>query len=148
MRRFFEISTCNSVKYIVCLWQRCIKNTGSIKIITIIKTNRVVFLRIITQGNLLLIRNYGNQYSIMADGIITVMATRASGCLTQVTLLGTLQVNTIVGVDMTLPWWRHQRETFSESLALCAGNSPVTGEFPLQRPVTRSFDVFFDLRLN
>ena len=31
---------------------------------------------------------------------------------------------------------------------LCAGNSPVTSEFPTQRPVTRSFDVFFDLRLN
>ena len=31
---------------------------------------------------------------------------------------------------------------------LCAGNSSVTGEFPSQRPVTRSFDVFFDLRLN
>ena len=31
---------------------------------------------------------------------------------------------------------------------LCAGNSPVTGEFPTQRPVTRRFDVFFDLRLN
>ena len=29
---------------------------------------------------------------------------------------------------------------------LC-GNSPVTGEFPAQRPVTRSFDVFIDLRL-
>ena len=28
------------------------------------------------------------------------------------------------------------------------GNSPVAGEFPAQRPVTRSFDVFFDLRLN
>ena len=28
------------------------------------------------------------------------------------------------------------------------GNSPVPGEFPVQRPVTRSFDVFFDLRLN
>ena len=39
-------------------------------------------------------------------------------------------------------------ETFSVLLALCAGNSPVTGEFPAQRPVTRSFDVFFDLRLN
>ena len=41
-------------------------------------------------------------------------------------------------------WWRHQMETFSALLALCAGNSPVTGEFPSQRPVTRSFDVFFD----
>ena len=38
--------------------------------------------------------------------------------------------------------------TFSALLALCAGNSPGTGEFPAQRPVTRSFDVFFDLRLN
>ena len=27
-------------------------------------------------------------------------------------------------------------------------NSLVTGEFPAQRPVTRSFDVFVDLRLN
>ena len=31
---------------------------------------------------------------------------------------------------------------------LCAGNPPVTCEFPPQRPVTRSFNVFFDLRLN
>ena len=37
-------------------------------------------------------------------------------------------------------------ETFSALLAICAGNSPVPGEFPAQRPVTRkmSFDVFFD----
>ena len=39
-------------------------------------------------------------------------------------------------------------ETFSALLAICAGNSPVPGEFPAQRPVTRSFDIFFDLRLN
>ena len=39
-------------------------------------------------------------------------------------------------------------ETFSALLAICEGNSPVPGEFPTQRPVTRSFDVFFDLRLN
>ena len=45
-------------------------------------------------------------------------------------------------------WWRHQMETFSALLVICAGNSPVPGEFPTQRPVTRSFDVFFDLRLN
>ena len=42
-------------------------------------------------------------------------------------------------------WWRHQMETFSALLTICAGNSPVTGEFPAQRPVTRNFDVFFDL---
>ena len=34
-------------------------------------------------------------------------------------------------------WWRHQMETFFGP-----------GEFPTQRPVTRSFDVFFDQRLN
>ena len=45
-------------------------------------------------------------------------------------------------------WWRHQMETFSALLAICAGNSLVPGEFPAQMPVTRSFDVFFDLRLN
>ena len=34
-------------------------------------------------------------------------------------------------------------EAFSALLAICAENSPVTGEFPTQRPVTRCFDVFF-----
>ena len=47
-----------------------------------------------------------------------------------------------------IAWWRHQMEAFSALLAICAGNSPVPGEFLAQRPVTRSFDVFFDLRLN
>ena len=45
-------------------------------------------------------------------------------------------------------WWRHQVETFSALLALCEGNPSVNGEFPSQRPMTRSFDVFFDVRLN
>ena len=39
-------------------------------------------------------------------------------------------------------------ETFSALLALCGENYPAPGEFPPQRPVTRSFDVFFDVRLN
>ena len=33
-------------------------------------------------------------------------------------------------------------------IGLFAGNSPATGEFSAQRPVTPSFDVFYDLRLN
>ena len=45
-------------------------------------------------------------------------------------------------------WSRHQMEIFSALLAICARNSPVPGEFPAQTPVTRGFDVFFDLRLN
>ena len=39
-------------------------------------------------------------------------------------------------------------ETFFALLAICAGNWPVPGEFPAEMTVTRSFDVFFDLRLN
>ena len=54
-------------------------------------------------------------------------------------------------------WWHHQMETFFRVTGpLCGeftgprwtGNSPVPGEFPAQRPVTRSFGVFFDLHLN
>ena len=37
--------------------------------------------------------------------------------------------------------------TFSALLAICAENSPFTGEFPAQRPVTRIFDILFDLHL-
>ena len=39
-------------------------------------------------------------------------------------------------------------ESISALLASCAGNSLVIGEFPIQRPVTRGFDVYFDLLLN
>ena len=45
-------------------------------------------------------------------------------------------------------WWRHHLEIFSAFLAICAWNSPVPSEFPVQRTVTVSFEVFFDLRLN
>ena len=39
-------------------------------------------------------------------------------------------------------------ETFSALLVFCEGNSPATGEFPTQRPVTVSFDIFYDLQVN
>ena len=55
----------------------------------------------------------------------------------------------VMGINtFRISCWRHQMKTFSALLALCVGNSPVTGEFPSQRPVTRGFGVFFDLRLN
>ena len=38
-------------------------------------------------------------------------------------------------------------KTFFALLAICAGNLPVSGEFPSQRPLARSF-VIFDLCLN
>ena len=68
-----------------------------------------------------------------------------SAKILQCGLLVIYGVISFFGIDL---WWRHQMETFSAVLAICAGNSPVLGEFPTQRPVTRSFDVFFDLRLN
>ena len=42
-------------------------------------------------------------------------------------------------IEVIITWWRHQMETCYWPF--------VTGEFPSQRPVTQSFDVFFDLRL-
>ena len=44
--------------------------------------------------------------------------------------------------------WRHQMETFSALPAFYEWNPPVSGGFHSQRPVTRSLDVFFDVRLN
>ena len=57
-------------------------------------------------------------------------------------------VRSLIKTFKDIAWWRHQMGTFSALLAICAGNSPVPGEFPTQRPVMQSFDVFFDLRLN
>ena len=33
-------------------------------------------------------------------------------------------------MNLREPWWRHQMETFSALLAICAGNSPVPVNFP------------------
>ena len=50
-------------------------------------------------------------------------------------------VLTKIARHMASPWWRHQMETLPALLAICAGKSPVTGEFPTQRPVTRMFSL-------
>ena len=55
-------------------------------------------------------------------------------------------VKLLMAIGLEDAWWRHQMETFSALLAICAGNSLVPGEFPTQRPVTQSSDVYFDLR--
>ena len=39
-------------------------------------------------------------------------------------------------------------ETFPALLVICARNSPVPADFPEHRPVTQSFNVFFDVRPN
>ena len=77
-------------------------------------------------------RKAGNLRRHRAQYDVIVMACRVHECF----------------MDVTITWWRHEMETFSALLAICAGNSPVPGEFTAQRPVTRSFDVFFDLHPN
>ena len=44
--------------------------------------------------------------------------------------LGHTITTTTVANGTIETWWRHQMETFSALLAICTGNSPVTGEFP------------------
>ena len=50
--------------------------------------------------------------------------------------------------QISLQWRYDGLDGISNNQPHDAGNSPVTGKFPTQRPVTRSFDVFFDLRPN
>ena len=45
--------------------------------------------------------------------------------------------------DGSVTWWRHQMDTFSVLLAICAGNLPVAGEFPSQR-TSNAENVSFD----
>ena len=67
----------------------------------------------------------------------------------QITFVHIMERSTYLFHDKSLDrTWRHQMEAFSASLAICEGNPPVTGGSPSQRPVTGSFDLFFDLRLN
>ena len=63
-------------------------------------------------------------------------------------LLAYIKVSSSMLACTCVSWWSHQMETISALMALCAGNSPATGEFPSQRTVTRSLGVFFGLCLN
>ena len=78
---------------------------------------------------------FGHNYIVFDETLINTMSTHRC-----------VRFENFCREDCT--WWRHQMETFSVLLAICARNSPVPGEFLTQRPVTRSFDVFFDLRPN
>ena len=49
-----------------------------------------------------------------------------------------------IGIDYGMlfnggSWWSHQMETFPAIVAFCEGNSPVTDEFLLPKPVTLYF---------
>ena len=109
----------------------------------------ITVTRVSCQRVLLRRGHVGQFYYIVYSGsvFVNVQDTRADGQVFHKTQ-AILTKGDAFGVRLIhTAWWRHQMETFSAILALCAGNSPVTGEFPTQRPVTRSFDVFFDLRL-
>ena len=82
-------------------------------------------------------------HCIQRSALSNILVTRAS--ISQNTWLMKNELYVLVHGVL---WWCHQMETFSALLALCVGKSPITGEFPTQRPVTWSFDVFFDLRPN
>ena len=82
-----------------------------------------------------------------ANGVICLMHRRLEFILREFQIWRLSFYDGFIAIHVT-SWWRHQTETFSALLVLCAGNSPVNCKFPLQRPVTRSFDIFFDLCLN
>ena len=93
-----------------------------------------------------------NVYIIEATYILTIECLQRMCCgwiPHRISDIGIIPAHTILDESCCITlWWRHQMEAFSALLAICAGNSPVPGEFPAQRPVTRSFDVYFDLHLN
>ena len=65
-------------------------------------------------------------------------------------MLSALQTN-CEGPDhrwISLTMMTSSNENMFRVTGLLWGEFPVTGEFPAQRPVPRSFDVSFDLRLN
>ena len=68
--------------------------------------------------------------------------------LDQCNIISFWQSSNEVWLYNTMPWWHHPMVTISAPLAICPWNSPVTGEFPAHKPVTRSFGIFFDLHLN
>ena len=72
----------------------------------------------------------------------------ASGLPGLCQMCGTATSDRVSWQPMCNSRWRHQMETFTALLAVCVGNSPVIGEFPAQRPMTRSVDVLFHLCLN
>ena len=60
----------------------------------------------------------------------------------------TVQYNTMTSVEHRANMMTSSNENIFRVTGPLWGESPVTDGFPSQRPVTRSFDVFFDLRLS
>ena len=82
---------------------------------------------------------------IVQDNIMVLLSVESQKFSVQLCVGNTTQLKSTRYTAFGLAWWRHQMQTFSSLLALCEGNSPVTGGFPSQRPVTSGFDDFFTL---
>ena len=98
-----------------------------------IRQGNVIDEACLDQSQNIWLREYLNLCKLISDTI----ACFPSMSIISVVWLG---INLINFHSAGSPWWCHVMETFSVLLALCAGNSLVTGEFPSQRPVTQSFD--------
>ena len=127
------------------------KNKNKTKTITtktIIKSHRAMFIYIQSPRNLTVF--FVTMVPRRLANVKIVIKKTGENCVVMLPNLSPLMApdGAVMKISIVATWWRHQKETFSALLALCVGNLPVTGEFPAQRPVTRSFDVFFDLRLN
>ena len=88
------------------------------------------------------VNSFQSDWSINAEFSSTCIITTIGNSLDGVDILHLSRFH-FASIMMT-----SSKGNISASLAICAGNSPVPGEFPTQRPVTRSFDVYFDLRPN
>ena len=85
-------------------------------------------------------------YYLGFAGILSKWLLKLTPYLSPIFHLSFITPSQVKWVNLLLSGTSHM--VISALLAICAGNSPVPGEFPTQRPVTRSLDLFFDLRLN
>ena len=79
--------------------------------------------------------NFHMSFPNCNDVIVTKFCTWLNSCATIACEKG---CSNLMACNWIITWWRHQMKTYSALLAICAGNSPASGEFPAQRPVTRS----------
>ena len=122
--------------YVLTLW--CIYDFPDIiKAILFYETDAVSFLkhRKVTSQHLL---NYLVRHGQRPD----IKAHKSTLINIMLELWGSQATRTTVGLDDVIKW-KH----FPRHWPLC-GEFTGLGEFPSQRSVTRSFDVFFGLRLN
>ena len=77
--------------------------------------------------------------------IIAFSAATADKIYVSIIKHGDAYISRVKFIKRDVSRWCHKLEMFSASLALCAGKSPVNGEFPSERPVMRSFDVFLSV---